>query len=56
MRLIARAPVTVAGRDIRPGDTFEADALAAEALLAIEAAEVVVEPAAKESRKKRATE
>jgi hypothetical protein len=56
MRLIARAPVTVAGRDIRPGDTFEADASDAEALLAIEAAEVVVELGARETKKKRATE
>jgi hypothetical protein len=47
MRLLARAPVTVAGRDIRPGDTFEADAPDAEALLAIEAAEVVEDQGAK---------
>lgn len=46
MRLIARAPIVVAGRDYRPGDTFEATPADAEALVAVGKAERVLVAAA----------
>jgi len=42
MRLVARAPITVDGRDYRPGDSFELEGGQARPLLDSGAAEVVL--------------